>query len=166
MASVCANPKKLKAIKPRQPVKPFKNPFKKEHQTTGARVKRSGIRKVHCCPCNAGSSRRRASGVDRPGKPIRPLASTSPKTTQKAWRGDIAGYKIRSKSAGSSRKNVYPQYGRYSKASPPRPTENPTSNRRALARVKRLQSQGTPALRSGARGSAFSIRLVYCAEEH
>jgi len=125
----------------------FKTPFKKKTpRKRDARVKRvRPTERSNVSRASAGNQRRRASGVDRPGKPIRPLASTSPKTTQKAWRGDIAGYKIRSKSAGSSRKNVYPQYGRYSKASPPRPTENPTSNRSALTRLKRLQGQGTPA---------------------
>lgn len=130
----------------------FKTPFKKRTpRNRDARVKRvSPTERSNASRAGAGSPRRRASGVDRPGKPIRPLANTSPKTSQNAWRGDIAGYKIRSKSAGSSRKNIYPQYGRYSKATPPRPTENATSNRTTLARLKRLQGQGTsaPARRS------------------
>ncbi len=148
VVSVCAQAQNTKGDKPSGSRESrFKTPFKKRTtRNRDARVKR--VRPTGqsiASRARAGSPRRRASGVDRPGKPIRPLAGTSPKTAQKAWRGDIAGYKIRSRSAGSSRKNVYPQYGRYSRASYPKPTENATSNRSTLSRLNRLQGQGTPA---------------------
>ncbi|HMG90648.1 MAG TPA: hypothetical protein VK589_11335, partial [Chryseolinea sp.] len=96
----------------------FKTPFKKSKSGKKQKVvKAKRVRssdKSFAGRANALSPRRRASGIDRPGKPIRPIARTQPSNKQKAWRGDITGRKIRAGStAGSSRKNVYPQYGRY-----------------------------------------------------
>src|SRR6188768_210578 len=45
------------------------------------------------------SPRRRAKGGERPGKPTRPISGTKPQGTQKAWTGDLAGRRIRAKSA-------------------------------------------------------------------
>ncbi len=86
------------------------------------------------------------SGGDRPGKPIRPIVRTKPNDKQKAWKGDIAGYRIRTKPSTGSSQNVYPQYGRYSNNSSrkPKPTENAVSNRSTIARLNRLQGSGQP----------------------
>ncbi len=86
--------------------------------------------------------RRRAKGGERPGRPIRPIAGTRPKNTQNAWKGDIAGYKIRAKSAPARSKNVYPQYGRYSHnpSRQPKSNQNAVSNRSTLARLKKIQT--------------------------
>lgn len=96
----------------------------------------------------ASTPRTSSPGTDRPGKPIKPIVKSQPATKEKAWRGDIAGYKIRAKSSPGKTRNVYPQYGRYvhNPSKKPRPTEKPVSNSSALARVKQLQTQegGSP----------------------
>ena len=86
--------------------------------------------------------RRRAKGGERPGKPNRPIAGTKPQGTQKAWTGDIAGRRIRAKSAPARTKNVYPQYGRYTNnpSRTPKPTQRSVSNKSTLARLKKLQT--------------------------
>ncbi len=95
---------------------------------------------------NAATPRRRASGVDRPGKPLRPIVRSQPNTKQKAWRGDIAGYRIRSRTSQGSSRNVYPQYGWYvhNPSKKPRRTEHAASNRGTLSRLKTLQSPDKP----------------------
>jgi hypothetical protein len=121
----------------------FKTPFKKGSQKgkPGKRVKA----KKNSMASNAANytPRKRARSGERPGRPIRPIARTKPKNTQKAWRGDIAGYRIRAKSRpDKTAKNVYPQYGRYSHnpSAKPKPSQPIVSNRAALNRVKRLQT--------------------------
>ena len=86
--------------------------------------------------------RRRARGGERPGKPNRPIAGTKPQGTQKAWTGDIAGRRIRAKSAPARTKNVYPQYGRYTHnpSRTPKSTQRSVSNKSTLARLKKLQT--------------------------
>lgn len=93
---------------------------------------------------NAGNytPRRRARGGERPGRPIRPIARTKPKSSENAWKGDIAGYRIRAKSSPARSKNIYPQYGRYTNnpSRRPKPTQNAVSNKSTLARLKKLQT--------------------------
>lgn len=97
-----------------------------------------------------GSAPRRASGKERPGKPVRPISAPQPQTKQKAWTGDIAGYRLRHKnrsSAGDGKTNVYPQYSRYSrfpKATKPQSSERAVSNAGALKQLRRLESRGGP----------------------
>ena len=102
-----------------------------------------------------GGSPRRASGKDRPGKPVRPISAPRPQNNQKAWTGDIAGYRLRHKnrsSAGDGKSNVYPQYGRYAGAKGPRGNnEQPVSNAGALSSLKKHQSRGGPSPRKTAR---------------
>jgi hypothetical protein len=125
----------------------FKTPFKKsksgkKQKVVKAKRVRSSDKSV-AGRANSSSPRRRASGVDRPGKPIRPIVRTQPSNKQKAWRGDIAGRKIRAGStAGSSRKNVYPQYGRYvhNPHKKPRAKDKPVSNKDELVLLQGLQS--------------------------
>ena len=125
----------------------FKTPFKKSKSGKNQKVvKAKRVRssdKSVAGRANSSSSRRRASGVDRPGKPIRPIVRNQPSNKQKAWRGDIAGRKIRAGStAGSSRKNVYPQYGRYvhNPHKKPRAKDKPVSNKDELVMLQGLQS--------------------------
>ncbi len=118
-------------------------PRKKPGENKRVRIKERSF----AARASTGSPRRRASGVDRPGKPIRPLARTQPSSKQKAWRGDIAGVRIRSRSsAGNSRRNIYPQYGRYTHnpSKKPKPTENAASNRGTLARLRQLETHESP----------------------
>lgn len=94
---------------------------------------------------NAGNytPRRRAKGGDRPGRPLRPVAGTKPQKTERAWTGDIAGYRIRAKSSPArSSQNVYPQYGRYTHnpSRKPKPAQKIVSNKSTLARLKKLQT--------------------------
>lgn len=121
----------------------FKTPFKKGNQkrrVTRTKRVRSKERSV-AGRANASTPRRRASGVERPGKPLRPIVKSKP-TKEKAWRGDLAGYKIRSRSSAGSSRNVYPQYGRYTHnpSRKPRRTEKAVSNRETLAILKILQT--------------------------
>jgi hypothetical protein len=125
----------------------FKTPFKKSKSSKNQKVvKAKRVRstdKSVAGRANSSSPRRRASGVDRPGKPIRPIVRNQPSNKQKAWRGDIAGRKIRAGStAGSSRKNVYPQYGRYvhNPHKKPRAKDKPVSNKDELVLLQGLQS--------------------------
>ncbi|HEY5748285.1 MAG TPA: hypothetical protein VIU12_19580 [Chryseolinea sp.] len=110
---------------------------------------------------------RRASGTDRPGKPIRPIMAPKPrKGGQKAWRGDITGRRIRNRESAGSARNVYPQYGRYTNnpSQRPRSAEHAASNRGTLAKLKKIQGplpkEGGPkpriVPRSGSR--AFTAR--------
>lgn len=120
----------------------FKTPSKKSSQKRkpGKRVSA----KKNSIANNAGNytPRRRAKGGERPGRPIRPIAGTKPKNTQKAWKGDIAGYRIRAKSTPGRSPNVYPQYGRYTHnpSRTPRSTQKAVSNQSALKRLKKLQT--------------------------
>jgi len=129
----------------------FKSPFKKGNSKKRVSSTKRVRPKERSVASRAGSSssRRRASGVDRPGKPIRPIAATQPNNKQKGWRGDIAGYRLRTKSkssAGSGRKNIYPQYGRYvhNPSKKPKPTQHVVSNRGTLAQLKQLESRERP----------------------
>jgi hypothetical protein len=126
----------------------FKTPFKKGSQKRRpVRAKRVQLKEKSVAGrANAATPRRRASGVDRPGKPLRPIVRSQPSTKQKAWRGDIAGYRIRSRSSAGSSRNVYPQYGRYvhNPSKKPKRTETAASNRGTLSRLKNLQTQEKP----------------------
>src|SRR5688500_5894471 len=86
--------------------------------------------------------RRRGRGGERPGIPLRTITAAKPKNTQNAWKGDVAGRRIRAKSEPARSKNVYPQYGRYTNnpSRTPRSTQNAVSNRSTLKRLKRLQT--------------------------
>ncbi|MBA4056322.1 MAG: hypothetical protein C0490_16525, partial [Marivirga sp.] len=126
----------------------FKTPFKKSNQKrrpASTKRVRSKERSV-AGRANAASPRRRASGIDRPGKPLRPIVGSQPSTKQKAWRGDIAGYRIRSRTSPGSSRNVYPQYGRYTHnpSKKPKRTENAVSNRETLSVLKILQTPEKP----------------------
>jgi len=128
----------------------FKTPFKKSNQK-GKPGKRVKARK-NSVASNAANytPRRRARGGERPGRPIRPIARTKPKSSQNAWKGDIAGYRIRAKSKPDrTAKNVYPQYGRYNHnpSQKPKPSQPIVSNKTALKRVKKLQT--SPRVRAG-----------------
>ena len=120
----------------------FKTPSKKSSQKRKP-GKRVSARK-NSVANNAGNytPRRRAKGGERPGRPIRPIARTKPKSTQNAWKGDIAGYRIRAKSSPGRSRNVYPQYGRYTHnpSKTPKPTQNAVSNRSALKRLRKLET--------------------------
>jgi hypothetical protein len=120
----------------------FKTPAKKSVKS-GRPGKRVSARKKSLAN-NTGdyTPRRRARGGERPGRPIRPIAQNKPKSTQNAWKGDIAGYRIRAKSPSGRARNVYPQYGRYTHnpSRTPRSTEKAVSNRPALNRLKKIQT--------------------------
>lgn len=129
----------------------FKTPFKKSKSSKKQKVvKAKRVRSSQPSAAgraNTSSARRRASGTDRPGKPIKPVFQSKPSQKEKAWRGDLAGYKIRKKSpASSGRTNVYPQYGRYTHnpSRQPKRTETAASNRGTLARLKTLQTPDKP----------------------
>src|SRR5688572_18779772 len=107
----------------------FKTPSKKGSQKKKP-GKRVSTKKNSVANNPAGyTPRRRAKGGDRPGRPIRPIARTKPQGTQKAWTGDIAGRRIRAKSAPAL-STIYPQYGRYSNnpSRTPKPTQRSVSN--------------------------------------
>jgi len=121
----------------------FKLPSKKNSQkrTKGPGKRVSTKKKSMSYNATNYTPRRRAKGGERPGKPNRPIAGTKPQGTQKAWTGDLAGRRIRAKSAPARTKNVYPQYGRYSHnpSRTPKPTQRSVSNKSTLARLKKIQ---------------------------
>ena len=131
----------------------FKTPKKKKTQARVSDSKR--VRAPRRSQASrAGGSPRHASGKERPGKPVRPISTPRPQTKQKAWTGDIAGYRLRHKnrsSAGDGKANVYPQYGRYSKATGPRTESRGVSNKGTLAQLKRHESRGGPTPRKSPR---------------
>jgi hypothetical protein len=122
----------------------FRLPSKKSNQkrTKGPGKRVSTKKKSMSYNATNYTPRRRAKGGERPGKPNRPIAGTKPQGTQKAWTGDIAGRRIRAKSAPARTKNVYPQYGRYNSSRPrtSKPTQRSVSNKSTLARLKRIQT--------------------------
>lgn len=144
----------------------FKTPFKKKK--TPAASNRQRVRAPQrSMASRAGGSPRRASGKERPGKSVRPISSPQPQSRQKAWTGDIAGYRLRHKnrsSAGDGKKNIYPQYNRYSRATIPSNSERPVSNTKALADLRRHESRGGPTPRKSPRvvprsaSSSFTAR--------
>ena len=120
----------------------FKTPSKK-----AAQRKKPGKRVSAKKQSIAGSARdytprRRARGGDRPGKPLRPIVKAKPERGERAWKGDVAGYRIRAKSSPGRSKNVYPQYGRYTNnpSRTPKPAQKIISNKSTLARLKKLQT--------------------------
>ena len=130
----------------------FKTPFKKNkaskrQKVVKAKRVRTSDRSV-AGRANSSAPRRRATGVDRPGKPIRPIVQNKPSSKQKAWRGDVAGYKIRKQSpASTGRRNVYPQYGRYThnpSKKPPRRVEKAISNEGTIAYLRTVQTPDRP----------------------
>ena len=124
--------------------KPFKKNIPKARPASGKRVRAKEFSTAS--RASSGSWGRRASGKERPGKPVRPLTAQRPQSKQRAWSGDIAGRRIRTSSpAREGRRNVYPQYGRYSRGSPPpKKNEHAVSNKGTLARAKRLSSHPSP----------------------
>ncbi len=120
----------------------FKTPFKKSAKK-GKPGKRVSARKKSLAN-NTGSytPRRRARGGERPGRPVRPITQNKPKSTQNAWNGDIAGYRLRTKSPTGRARNVYPQYGRYNHnpSKTPKKNQNVVSNRPTLNRLKKIQT--------------------------
>ena len=130
----------------------FKTPFKKnkgskKQKVVRAKRVRSSERSM-AGRANTSAPRRRATGVDRPGKPIRPIVQNKPAAKQKAWKGDIAGYKIRKQSpASAGRNNVYPQYGRYThnpSKKPRKRVEKAISNEGHLAWLRTVQTPDRP----------------------
>jgi hypothetical protein len=98
----------------------FKNPLKKSKgDKPGKRIK---SRRKTDASQRAYIPRKQSKGGERAGKPIRPTYhDKTPSNKQKAWKGDIAGRRIRTKSkssASSARTNVFPQSGRYVRRSP------------------------------------------------
>lgn len=91
--------------------------------------------------------RTRSRKAERAGKPIRPSFSESrPQKTQRAWKGDITGRRIRPRASSSRAHNVYPQpattnYSSQSFKRRLRNNENPN-----VRRVQRMQrhSQDKP----------------------
>ena len=146
----------------------FKTPVKKKKSPARAASTRRVKAPRQSIAQRANTSPRRASGKERPGKPIRPIAAPRPETRQKAWTGDIAGYRLRHKnraSVGEGKTNIYPQYGRYSKATKPRKEPKGVSNAKVLADVKRLQSQGGPTPRKTPRVVPRSASGSYTARK-
>ncbi|MDH5248952.1 MAG: hypothetical protein OEW40_08130 [Cyclobacteriaceae bacterium] len=128
----------------------FKTTFRKggsKRKTTTNKRVRSNEKSI-AGRANA-SSPGRASGKDRPGKPLRPIAKSAP-SKEKAWRGDIAGYRVRStkrsKSPAGTSRNVYPQHGMFvhNPSKKPKRGERAVSNRSQLARLEVLQSKERP----------------------
>ncbi len=121
----------------------FRTPAKKVSQKRPVASKKR-VRAKEKSPAGraTASTQRRASGKDKPGKPIRPIVKSQPSTKQKAWKGDIAGYRIRSRTSTGSSRNVYPQYGKYvhNPSKKPRRTEHAVSNRGTLAVLKSMQT--------------------------
>ena len=130
----------------------FKTPFKKNKGSKKQKVVRAKrVRSSQPSVAGRASSstpRRRATGVDRPGKPIKPIVQHRPSSKQKAWRGDIAGYKIRKQSpASAGRNNVYPQYGRYThnpSKKPRKRVEKAISNEGQIAYNRTVQTPDRP----------------------
>jgi hypothetical protein len=120
----------------------FKTPSKKASQKRKPGKRVSSKKKSIASNARNYTPRRRAKGGDSPGRPIRPIARSKPQKTEKAWRGDIAGYRIRAKSAPARSQNIYPQYGRYTHnpSRTPKPSQKIVSNRSTLARLKKLQT--------------------------
>jgi hypothetical protein len=88
----------------------FRTGTKKKKSPTTARRVRSRSKS----PANRGSQTPRSASRrgERAGKPIRPVYSTKPSSEKKkAWRGDISGRRIRTKSKSSTSTYVHPQYG-------------------------------------------------------
>lgn len=99
--------------------------------------------------------RARAKGGDRAGKPIRPVYSVKPpRNDQKAWKGDIAGRKIRGRNYSSEKRIVYPQSGPlvHNNSRKPRTKDRFIPDKAALARVRRFQRQPEQRESPGARG--------------
>lgn len=134
----------------------FKTPFKKKKSPArSASSQRVRTPQRSVATRAGGGSPRRASGKERPGKPVRPISAPRPQDKQKAWTGDIAGYRLRHKnrsSAGEGKSNIYPQYGRYAGVKGPGGNnERPVSNARALSSLKNHQSRGGPTPRKSPR---------------
>ncbi len=115
---------------------------------TGPRKEKKGPRlfqKKRVGGDRAAPSRRppaRARGGDRAGKPIRPVYSVKPpRNDQKAWKGDIAGRKIRGRNYSSENRNIYPQSGPlvHNNSRKPRDSQRVKPDRVALARVRKYQ---------------------------
>lgn len=147
-----------------------KTTFKKKKSP----VRNTRARRVSANPrsvaSRAGGSPRRASGKERPGKPIRPISTPQPEIRQKPWSGDIAGYRLRHRnrsSAGDGKSNIYPQYNRYTNnpSRTPRKEERPASNARTLARLRGLQSQGGPTPSRARRVEPRSVSRSYIARK-
>ncbi|HEX6227774.1 MAG TPA: hypothetical protein VFZ52_25320 [Chryseolinea sp.] len=119
---------------------PTKKSSQKKARPPGKRV--STKKKAMSYNANNYTPRRRARGGERAGRPTRPIAGTKPSDKQKAWSGDIAGRRIRAKSAPARTTNVYPQYGRYTHnpSRTPKSKQRSVSNKSTLARLKKLQT--------------------------
>lgn len=126
----------------------FKTPSKRGQQKRKV-TKQKRVRSKSTSVAGRASANkpRRASGKDRPGKPIKPIVKSKPSTKQRAWQGDVAGRRIRTKPPSErSRSNVYPQRGRYvhNPSKKPRANDRPVSNRGTLAVLKDLQTKRKP----------------------
>ena len=151
IAAIAQNTKGDKPVPSRE--NRFRTPFKGKNQkkqkvvTTQKRVP-SKEKSVAGRANTSSTPRSRPSGNDRPGRPISPIVKSQPATKERAWRGDIAGYRIRAKSSPGKSRNIYPQYGRYvhNPSRKPKPTEKAVSNSRVLSSLRQLQSpeSGSP----------------------
>lgn len=123
-----------KAKQKRKPSKPIGG----TRPATGKRVKEKADRSVN----RASTPRTDTRTGERPGKPIRPLFSRSkPQNRQKAWRGDITGRRIRSKSSASTARNVYPQPGNINYSSRELKRHSRANTNPMVRRVQRMQKQ-------------------------
>lgn len=120
----------------------FKSPSKRVNQKKKPGKRVSARRRSVASNAREYTPRRRARGGERPGKPLRPIAQSKPQSKERAWSGDIAGRRIRATSGRERNKNVYPQYGRYTRnpSRTPRPAQKIVSNKSTLARLKKLQT--------------------------
>lgn len=115
-------------------------PKKKKQKSGGGGT----YKRVQGRPSSANSARKMPSSKPRKiySQGGRSVNYSSKKDTQKAWKGDITGRKIRAPRDGDKARKVYPQYGRYSSnASRKSKDREPkvVSNRSKLARLNRMQ---------------------------
>lgn len=92
----------------------------------------------------------RARDGERPGKPVAPqFGKTKPGKSERAWKGDVTGRRLKPSAPSSRAKNVYPQpdninYSSRSQKQMRRMNQNPN-----VKRVRRMQSEEPPRPRVG-----------------
>jgi hypothetical protein len=140
----------------------FKTPSKKGGQKDkpGRRIK---SKRKSDASQRAYIPRKRSKGGERAGRPIRPdYHANKPNNTQKAWKGDLTGRRIRApRQPASSSRNVYPQTGRYVRRS--RDLGGDRSTRTSTvtqSRINRLQGSGSVRQRPPGRKPKVTPRSV------
>lgn len=125
-----------KGDKPTPPTRETRFKTPKKSKTKATRTSRRGEDKAGQRVAPPSKSRR----AERAGRPVSPsVVRTRPARTQRAWKGDIAGQRLRPRTETSRAKNVYPQSGNINYSSEsmkrsPRDNENPN-----VDRVRRMQ---------------------------